>query len=289
MVPFRMRVLCALCMSATDRARASIAAARPPEIPASLRLACCLPLAACRVQLQHGRPAQHAERHHHHQQTPCKRPGSQAGHLPRTCTGEPPVGSQLALPHTCMCIRVPCCQSVSECHKDTACKGEPTRGSLGKQDLLNSYFQSATVCCCPACATRHTQQSTKLCIHEERVLELVLETKHMPQAMAEHGTVNVTSEEVAQRIGQVFIQRVRTEGATPARPRRCGLPVHAKQQAYVVQQLVARALCAAEFLCGMSLYVLLLLRWPACRLLSTSWAVCWTLQSFSGVRQTSCR
>jgi hypothetical protein len=57
----------------------------------------------------------------------------------------------------------------------------------------------------------HTRQSTKLCIHEERVLELVLETKHMPQAMAEHGTVNVTSEEVAQRIGQVFIQRVRAD------------------------------------------------------------------------------
>lgn len=61
------------------------------------------------------------------------------------------------------------------------------------------------------------------------MLELVLETKHMPQAMAEHGTVNVTSEEVAQRIGQVFIQRVRTEGATPARSCRCGLHVHAKQ------------------------------------------------------------
>lgn len=51
-------------------------------------------------------------------------------------------------------------------------------------------------------------QSTKLCVHEERVLELVLETKHMPQTLAQHGTVNVTAEEVAQRIGQVFIQRV---------------------------------------------------------------------------------
>ena len=27
-------------------------------------------------------------------------------------------------------------------------------------------------------------QSTKLCIHEERVLELVLETMHMPQPLA---------------------------------------------------------------------------------------------------------
>lgn len=41
------------------------------------------------------------------------------------------------------------------------------------------------------------------------MLELVLETKHMPQSLAQHGTVNVTAEEVAQRIGQVFIQRVR--------------------------------------------------------------------------------
>jgi hypothetical protein len=41
------------------------------------------------------------------------------------------------------------------------------------------------------------------------VLELVLETKHMPQSLAQHGTVTVTAEEVAQRIGQVFIQRVR--------------------------------------------------------------------------------
>lgn len=42
------------------------------------------------------------------------------------------------------------------------------------------------------------------------MLELVLETKHMPQSLAQHGTVTVTAEEVAQRIGQVFIQRVRS-------------------------------------------------------------------------------
>lgn len=44
------------------------------------------------------------------------------------------------------------------------------------------------------------------------MLELVLETKHMPQSLALHGTVNVTAEEVAQRMGQVFIQRVRAPG-----------------------------------------------------------------------------
>lgn len=36
-------------------------------------------------------------------------------------------------------------------------------------------------------------QSTKLCIYEERVLELVLATKHLPQALATHGTVHVSS------------------------------------------------------------------------------------------------
>eukprot|EP00879_Flechtneria_rotunda_P005348 GHRR01005635.1.p1 GENE.GHRR01005635.1~~GHRR01005635.1.p1 ORF type:complete len:419 (+),score=108.30 GHRR01005635.1:1334-2590(+) len=50
-------------------------------------------------------------------------------------------------------------------------------------------------------------QSTKLSLYEERVVELVLETKHLPQALATHGTVKVSSQEVAQRIGQVFLQR----------------------------------------------------------------------------------
>jgi uncharacterized Rmd1/YagE family protein len=34
-------------------------------------------------------------------------------------------------------------------------------------------------------------QSTKLCVYEERVVELVLETKHLPQALALNGTVQV--------------------------------------------------------------------------------------------------
>eukprot|EP00878_Enallax_costatus_P036920 GHUV01041541.1.p1 GENE.GHUV01041541.1~~GHUV01041541.1.p1 ORF type:complete len:181 (-),score=42.60 GHUV01041541.1:19-561(-) len=37
-------------------------------------------------------------------------------------------------------------------------------------------------------------QSTKLCVYEERALELVFETKHLPQALAIHGTVHVTSQ-----------------------------------------------------------------------------------------------
>lgn len=38
-------------------------------------------------------------------------------------------------------------------------------------------------------------------------MELVLRTKHLPQALASHGTVHISGREVAQRIGQVFLQR----------------------------------------------------------------------------------
>ncbi|KIY92677.1 Sporulation protein RMD1 [Monoraphidium neglectum] len=50
-------------------------------------------------------------------------------------------------------------------------------------------------------------QSTKLCVYEERVIDLVMSTKHLPQHMAEHGTVRISAKEVAQLIGQVFLQR----------------------------------------------------------------------------------
>jgi hypothetical protein len=52
------------------------------------------------------------------------------------------------------------------------------------------------------------------------VLELVLQTRHLPQTLAQKGTVTVTAEEVAQRIGQVFIQRVRA--GRVARVTACG-------------------------------------------------------------------
>eukprot|EP00877_Chromochloris_zofingiensis_P008596 jgi/Chrzof1/3990/Cz13g16090.t1 len=50
-------------------------------------------------------------------------------------------------------------------------------------------------------------QSTKLCVYEERVVETVLQTKHLPEALAKHGTVHIGAKAVAQLIGQVFLQR----------------------------------------------------------------------------------
>lgn len=44
-------------------------------------------------------------------------------------------------------------------------------------------------------------QSTKLCVYEERVVDLVLRTKHLPQQMADHGAVRITAKEIAQLIG----------------------------------------------------------------------------------------
>lgn len=50
-------------------------------------------------------------------------------------------------------------------------------------------------------------QSTKLSVSEERVTDLVLKTKHLPQQLAVTGTVDIKAKEVAQLIGQVFLQR----------------------------------------------------------------------------------
>lgn len=60
-------------------------------------------------------------------------------------------------------------------------------------------------------------QSTKLCVYEERVLELVLETKHLPQALAIHGTVHITSQVGSpgpRRLAHLPAEAVRAE--TPA-------------------------------------------------------------------------
>lgn len=46
-------------------------------------------------------------------------------------------------------------------------------------------------------------------MYEERVVDLVLRTKHLPQHMAEHGTVRISAKEVAQLIGQVRSRRSR--------------------------------------------------------------------------------
>ena len=46
-------------------------------------------------------------------------------------------------------------------------------------------------------------QSSKLAVYEERVWGLVEETKHMPEALAKDGKVNISTKKVAQLIGKV--------------------------------------------------------------------------------------
>ena len=46
-------------------------------------------------------------------------------------------------------------------------------------------------------------QSTKLSLHERRVTEMVLETKHLPESLARTGKVALKSETIAKLIGKV--------------------------------------------------------------------------------------
>lgn len=50
-------------------------------------------------------------------------------------------------------------------------------------------------------------QSTKLFVYEERVVEMVLETKHLPETLAELGNVRIPRKQVAMLIGKLFLQR----------------------------------------------------------------------------------
>ncbi|BDA47956.1 Required for meiotic nuclear division protein 1 homolog [Coccomyxa sp. Obi] len=50
-------------------------------------------------------------------------------------------------------------------------------------------------------------QSTKLCVFEERVLEIVASTKDLPESLASTGKVTMSRKAIAQLIGKVFIQR----------------------------------------------------------------------------------
>ncbi|KAK9796644.1 hypothetical protein WJX73_007435 [Symbiochloris irregularis] len=50
-------------------------------------------------------------------------------------------------------------------------------------------------------------QSTKLCVFEERVLEIVASTKDLPEILASTGNVIISRKAIAQLIGRVFIQK----------------------------------------------------------------------------------
>ena len=70
-----------------------------------------------------------------------------------------------------------------------------------------------------ACTTAHatqdtqlttlytTRQSAKLSRYERRVMDLVIETKHLPAVLAKSGEVPLSPDEIAKLIGRVFIQR----------------------------------------------------------------------------------
>lgn len=44
-------------------------------------------------------------------------------------------------------------------------------------------------------------QSTKLSMYERRVVDIVLESKNLPESLAERGEVDISSVEVAKLIG----------------------------------------------------------------------------------------
>jgi uncharacterized Rmd1/YagE family protein len=46
-------------------------------------------------------------------------------------------------------------------------------------------------------------QSTKLSLHERRVTQMVVETKHLPESLAATGKVALSNETIAKLIGKV--------------------------------------------------------------------------------------
>ena len=50
-------------------------------------------------------------------------------------------------------------------------------------------------------------QSTKLCIFEERVLEIVNSTRDLPETLASTGKINLPRKDIAKVIGKVFLQK----------------------------------------------------------------------------------
>lgn len=74
--------------------------------------------------------------------------------------------------------------------------------------MRHSYVLPAEFNACPLHAlqvklaiSHALAQSTKLCVYEERVVETVLETKHLPETLAKHGNVHISRKKVAQLIG----------------------------------------------------------------------------------------
>lgn len=43
--------------------------------------------------------------------------------------------------------------------------------------------------------------------YEKRVVDIVLETKELPESLAQTGNVNISSSDIAKLIGKVFLQK----------------------------------------------------------------------------------
>ncbi|KAG1667234.1 hypothetical protein FOA52_009799 [Chlamydomonas sp. UWO 241] len=50
-------------------------------------------------------------------------------------------------------------------------------------------------------------QSTKLSVYEHAVVDLVLESKNLPESLAETGKVDISGEDLAKMTGRVFLQK----------------------------------------------------------------------------------
>uniref|UniRef100_A0A7S3QNM5 DUF155 domain-containing protein n=2 Tax=Dunaliella tertiolecta TaxID=3047 RepID=A0A7S3QNM5_DUNTE len=50
-------------------------------------------------------------------------------------------------------------------------------------------------------------QSTKLSVYEQRVVDIVLETKNLPESLAMTGALEISSTDIAKLIGKVFLQK----------------------------------------------------------------------------------
>lgn len=50
-------------------------------------------------------------------------------------------------------------------------------------------------------------QSTKLGVYEARIQDIVNDTKHLPESLAETGRVDISRGQIARLIGLVFLQR----------------------------------------------------------------------------------
>lgn len=81
------------------------------------------------------------------------------------------------------------------------------------QDPELTVLPRVGVCTCSCCFVLQVKlaisyalaQSTKLSLHERRVTDMVMETKHLPESLAATGKVALSPETIAKLIGKVGV------------------------------------------------------------------------------------